>query len=275
MNTTAVSTPSRAQLTQFTLALILLLSGFCSLVYQTVWLREFRLVFGGAAPAAAAVMAVFMGGLGFGGKLFGSWVERVGRPFRFYARLEVGIALAALASPLLLGLARSLYLKTGGTAGMGLGTATCLQLLMTALVLGIPCFLMGGTLPAAMKFMQRDDDPRRSITAFFYGINIAGAVIGAALSTFWLLPSLGNQGTLTIAVLVNLVIALGAGMISMFQEKEPRQPTPAAEVAAEDQVAAKAPAAFVLAAAFMSGFTFFVAELVWYRISTPLLGGSV
>jgi predicted membrane-bound spermidine synthase len=31
----------------------------------------------------------------------------------------------------------------------------------------------------------------------------------------------------------------------------------------------------VLAAAFMSGFTFFVAELVWYRISTPLLGGSV
>ena len=92
---------SRVQLTQFTLALILFLSGFCALIYQTVWLREFRLVFGGAAPAAAAVMAVFMGGLGFGGKLFGAWVERVGRPFRFYARLEVGIAIAAVASPAL------------------------------------------------------------------------------------------------------------------------------------------------------------------------------
>jgi hypothetical protein len=75
-----------------------------------------------------------------------------------------------------------------------------------------------------MKFAQRDDDPRRSITAFFYGINIAGAVIGRCLSTFWLLPILGNNAALTIAVLANLVIALAAGSISMFQEKEPRQP---------------------------------------------------
>lgn len=278
MNTTLAhsASTSRAQVTTFILALILFLSGFCSLIYQTVWLREFRLVFGGAAPAAAAVMAVFMAGLGFGGKLFGSWVERVGRPFRFYARLEVGIALAAVASPAMLGLARALYLKTGGTAGMGLGAATCLQLLITALVLGLPCFLMGGTLPAAMKFAQRDDDPRRSITAFFYGINIAGAVTGAGLSTFWLLPSLGNKGALTIAVLANLGIALAAGAISMFQEKEPRQAaTGGVEDCAEYDIAAKAPASFVLAAAFMSGFTFFLAELVWYRVSTPLLGGSV
>ncbi|MCX6849660.1 MAG: fused MFS/spermidine synthase, partial [Verrucomicrobia bacterium] len=274
-DTSPTSSHSSARTTQLALALILMLSGFCSLVYQTVWLREFRLVFGGAAPAAAAVMAVFMGGLGFGGKLFGSWVERVGRPFRFYARLEVGIAIAAVASPTLLGLARSLYLKTGGTAGMGLAPATCLQLLMTALVLGVPCFLMGGTLPAAMKFAQRDDDPRRSTTACFYGINIAGAVSGALLSTFWLLPTLGNKGALTIAVLANLGIALAAGAISMVQEKEPRKPTPVDESLPEEQVGAKAPAAFVLAAAFMSGFTFFVAELVWYRISTPLLGGSV
>jgi len=261
--------------TQLALALILMHSGFCSLVYQTVWMREFRLVFGGATPAAAAVMAVFMGGLGFGGKLFGTWVERVGRPFRFYARLEVGIAMAAALSPMLLGLVRSLYLKTGGTAGMGLGPATCLQLLMTALVLGVPCFLMGGTLPAAMKFAQGDDDPRRSTTAFFYGINIAGAVSGAALSTFWLLPTLGNQGALSVAVIANLGIALAAGAISIFQEKELRPHAPADERGAETCVAAKAPPAFVLAAAFMSGFTFFLAELVWYRVSTPLLGGSV
>lgn len=272
--TSQPSSTSSAKATQAALAAILLLSGFCSLVYQTVWLREFRLVFGGAAPAAAAVVAVFMAGLGFGGKLFGGWVEKVGRPFRFYARLEIGIALAAMASPGMLALARNLYLKTGGTAGMGLGAATSLQLLMTALVLGLPCFLMGGTLPAAMKFAQRDDDPRRSITAFFYGINIAGAVSGALLSTFWLLPSVGNRSTLMIAVLANLLIAVVAGVISMKQEKEPREVQAAVEVE-EDVVAAKAPAPFVLAAAFMSGFTFFVVELVWYRMSTPLLGGSV
>ena len=266
----ATSKPTLAALT-----VILLLSGFCSLVYQTVWLREFRLVFGGAAPAAAAVMAVFMAGLGFGGKVFGGWVDRVHRPLRFYARLEVGISLAALASPGMLALARTLYLKTGGTAGMGLTTATCLQLVMTALVLGLPCFLMGGTLPAAMKFAQKDDDPRRSTTAFFYGINIAGAVAGAALSTFWLLPSFGNTSTLTVAVIANLVIGLAAGFMSYLQEKERAGEVVEVEAPAAPQERAKAPAPFVLAAAFMSGFTFFVIELIWYRISTPLIGGSV
>jgi spermidine synthase len=265
----------RVPITQLTLALILLLSGFCSLVYQTVWLREFRLVFGGAAPAAAAVVAVFMGGLGFGGKFFGARVERVGRPFRFYALLEAGIAVTALLSPVIMGLARWLYLKTGGTAGMGLGLATFLQLIMTVLALGVPCFLMGGALPAAMKFVQRDDDPRRSITAFFYGINIVGAVSGALLGTFGLLPNLGNQATLTTAGLVNFAIALTAGAISWFQEKEPRKLADLANLTEEMRVESKSPTSFVLGAAFMSGFTFFLAELVWYRMSTPLLGGSM
>ena len=87
---------------------------------------------------------------------------------------------------------------------LGLGAATCLHLFMTARVLGLPCFLMGGTLPAAMKFAQRDDDPHRSVKAFYYGINIAGAVTGAMQSTCWLLPTLGNKGALTVAVLANL-----------------------------------------------------------------------
>lgn len=279
MNSLKDAPPSKSAInsTPVLLALILFLSGFCALIYQTVWLREFRLVFGGAAPAASAVVAVFMAGLGFGGRVFGAWVERVSRPFRFYARLEAGIAIAAALSLSMLAAARALYLKTGGTAGMGLGAATCLQLVMTVLVLGLPCFLMGGALPAAMKFAQKDDDPRRSITAFFYGINIAGAVTGAMFSTFWLLPGMGNRSTLFLAVVVNLCIALLAGIISVLNEKRalPKAAEPAGRSASGAAVEARAPATFVLAAAFVSGLSFFVAELIWFRVSTPLLGGSV
>lgn len=271
------STPALRKGPLTALMLILFISGFCSLVYQTVWIREFRLVFGGAAPAAAAVLAVFMGGLGFGGKIFGNWVERVGRPCRFYARIEIGITLGAVFSPTLLGFARNLYLETGGAASLGVGTATVVQLLITTLVLGIPCFLMGGSLPAAMKFIQSDDDPRRSTTALFYAINVAGAVTGAGLGTFYLLPTFGNHATLLIAGLTNGVIALAAGFISNRLEVHPR-PQPAPETEVEQATAAikrKAPVPFVLAAAFVSGFSFFVIELLWYRLSTPLLGGSV
>jgi catechol 2,3-dioxygenase-like lactoylglutathione lyase family enzyme len=67
-----------------------------------------------------------------------------------------------------------------------------LALGITALVLGGPCFLIGGTLPVATKFAQCDEDTRRADTAFFYGINVGSALTGAALGTFLLLPALGG-----------------------------------------------------------------------------------
>src|SRR4030095_6790800 len=54
-----------------TTAPLLFLCGLCALVYQTAWLREMRLVFGASTAASAAVLAIFMGGLGVGGILFG------------------------------------------------------------------------------------------------------------------------------------------------------------------------------------------------------------
>ena len=46
---------------------LFLLSGISGLIYQVVWVREFGAVFGNTVYSAAAVMAVFMCGLGFGG----------------------------------------------------------------------------------------------------------------------------------------------------------------------------------------------------------------
>ena len=48
------------------IALLLFGSGMCALIYQVTWLRELRLVFGASTPATATVLAVFMGGLGYG-----------------------------------------------------------------------------------------------------------------------------------------------------------------------------------------------------------------
>ena len=55
----------------FRIALLLFGSGACALVYQTAWLREFRLIFGASTAASAAVLAIFMGGLGLGSLLLG------------------------------------------------------------------------------------------------------------------------------------------------------------------------------------------------------------
>ena len=60
------STDRMASRGLFPVAACLFFSGLCSLVYQTTWLREFRLVFGASTPASAAVLAIFMGGIGAG-----------------------------------------------------------------------------------------------------------------------------------------------------------------------------------------------------------------
>src|SRR5918911_1128324 len=80
-------------------AALLFGSGFCALVYQTAWLREFRLIFGASTAASAAVLGIFMAGLGFGGIVLGRRVEQSTGPLAFYGYLELLIAASAAVSP--------------------------------------------------------------------------------------------------------------------------------------------------------------------------------
>src|ERR1041384_5169004 len=93
---------------------LLFAPGFCALVYQTTWIREFRLIFGASTAASAAVLAIFIGGLGLGGWLLGRRADAHPRPILFYAQLETIVAISAALTPLLLTLVRELYVYLGG-----------------------------------------------------------------------------------------------------------------------------------------------------------------
>ncbi len=188
--------------------LLVLGSGFCALVYQVTWLRMFRLVFGASTAASAAVLAIFMGGLGVGSLLLGRRADSWRRPLAAYGRLEAGIALSAALSPLLLLLVQSVYVGLGGTAQLGAGIGTSLRLLLSTLVLAVPTVLMGGTLPAVARAVERAADAGRRDLALVYGANTLGAVLGALATTFVTLQALGVRQTLWTACLVNLVLAL-------------------------------------------------------------------
>jgi hypothetical protein len=165
---------------------------------------------------------------------------------------------------------REAYILAGGTLVLGIGPGSVIRLLLAALVLSVPTLAMGGTLPAAVRAIATDDDAGRRSVGLLYGVNTLGAVTGSFLANFFMLEVFGTRKTLWLACLVNLMVAIVARQIARtLASAEPSVAAP------EEQVGQAAPAPFVLAAAAVSGFTFFLMELVWYRMLGPLLGGSV
>ena len=251
-------------------------SGLAALVYQVAWTRELRLVFGASTAATAAVLAVFIGGLGTGGLLFGHRADRARRPLALYGALELGAAALAALSPLLLSLVRSFYVALGGSAHLGLALGTILRLLLSALVLAGPTLCMGGAMPAAIAAVEEEEDAGRRRLALAYGLNTLGAVVGCLLATFVLLERLGTRASLLGASGVGALVAIAA-----LATSRPRAIAMAAKnpdisnLAPSETNAASAPPSFVLVASGVVGFAFFLMEMVWYRMLGPLLGGTV
>jgi predicted membrane-bound spermidine synthase len=243
-------------------AAFLFCSGFCALTYQVAWTRELRVVFGASTPATAAAMAIFMGGLLTGSLVFARRAGRASKPLKLYAELELGIAFLAAMSPVLLAGAGRIWSALGGSLALSGPAAALVRLVLSALAIGGAAVLMGGTLPAMARAGGLDRGDRKYV-ALLYGANTLGAFVGAFTSTFSLIELAGVKETVWIAAGLNGVVALAARVIAEGGKEV------AAEASREQRGMRR-----ILFASFLTGFAFFLMEIVWYRLSAPLLGGT-
>ena len=254
-------------------AVLVFISGFAGLVLQVAWFREFALVFGATTAASAAVLAIFMGGLGIGNAVLGPRADHHPHPLQLFAQLLLLVALTAALSGYLIDASRAFYIYLGGQSVLGLTGATLVRLLLASLVLALPTIFMGGTLPAVVKAVTTDDDRHRRYAAVLYGVNTLGAVIGAMAATFMFLATLGTRATLWAACGLYLVTALAGFWLS----RKPGVPSAALRKAPSQNQHLESRlsrTSFVYMAAAITGFTFFLMELVWYRMLGPILGGT-
>src|SRR5262249_44012578 len=105
-------------------ALLAFASGSAALVFQVAWMRELRLVFCATTASVAAVLAIFMAGLGIGSAVLGKRADRSANPLKLYGALEFGIALSVAISPWLIDVASSIYITLGGQQSLGIAGAT-------------------------------------------------------------------------------------------------------------------------------------------------------
>ena len=59
-------------------------SGATALIYEVLWSKYLSLMFGSTVQAQTVVLAVFMGGLAMGNRLFGARADKTLRPLAIY-----------------------------------------------------------------------------------------------------------------------------------------------------------------------------------------------
>ncbi|MGH6760761.1 MAG: fused MFS/spermidine synthase [Phyllobacterium sp.] len=186
-------------------AVCLFVSGIASLVFQVLWIKQLSLVVGIDVYAVTTGVSAFFAGLAAGGFIIGRLADRVRQPLLLYAALESGVAILGFLTTWLLARSAPIFVSLEYLA-------TPVAWLFVVALIGIPAFLMGGTLPVLVRFITRSHASIGMNGGRLYAANTCGAVVGALLSTFVLLPRFGIQGT----GLAASAVAFGAAIVAVL-----------------------------------------------------------
>lgn len=257
-----------------------LVSGFCSLVYEVVWLRLAMAQFGVTTPMVSIVLSIFMAGLAIGSWGAGALARRfeghsAAIAVRLYAAAELLIAASGDTVPDWLAFGRGLLAAKGGAAAWGSASYHLASGCWVALTLLPFCLCMGATIPFAMWAIRRLA-PRESSLSFsyLYVANVVGAAAGTLVSAFVLIELLGFRGTLHVAAALNAVLAACALGLSLYLSPAA---TEAASVGSSKSARRRDGSSDprILWALFVTGLASMAMEVVWVRQFTPYLGNVV
>jgi spermidine synthase len=247
------------------LLLLFIGSGCAALIYEIVWFQLLQLVVGSSAISLGVLLGTFMGGMCLGSLALSFFVPSRQHPLRVYAFLELGIGLIGLVALVGMPLISNVYISWAGSGIAGF----LLRGLIAAICLLPPTLLMGATLPAISRWVEATPEGV-SWLGFFYGGNIAGAVVGSVLAGFYLLRVYDVSIATYVAVAINVVVALGGLLIAKFAAYKPVDVMELDERAVRR--ASGAVSVYVVIA--LSGFTALAAEVVWTRLLSLLFGAT-
>ncbi|MCP8466287.1 fused MFS/spermidine synthase [Pseudomonas sp. ZM23] len=197
-------------------ALLMFVSGGAALVYQVLWVKQLSIVVGVEVFAVTTAISAFFAGLALGGLAFGRRADRLQRPVLLYAGLELLVAVLGVAATLGLSASAGLFARLEDSVGV-------LAWLLPFLLVGLPAFFMGGTLPVLVRAVRPQEGQMGRAGGGLYAANTAGAIAGSLLAAFLLLPGLGVLGSAYAAAGLNLLAALGA-VLAQRGRAEPVEP---------------------------------------------------
>lgn len=253
-----------------------LLSGFCSILYELIWLRLTMAQYGVTTALVSITLSMFMLGMGAGAWGAGTFARRralAGRiPLRLYALTEFLIGCSSLLVPRELAVGHRLLASLSGDSTISSASYYLASGMLVALTLLPWCFCMGATYPLAMAAIEGDPriESSRSFS-YLYVSNVVGA-LGGAIVPLFLIETRGFHGTLRVGSILNAIIAISAFGLSFAGKRKSagvQQSTPASPAALPEAGAS------ALVLLFLTGLSTMGMEVIWIRIFTPYAGPLV
>ena len=184
------------------LFVVFAVTGFAALTLQVVWQRVISLHAGVDLFSFTTVIAAFLAGLGLGSLLGGVVADRLGprRSLLAFAASNAGIGVFAWFSLwLFYDVYRSAVPHLEGTlAAFG----------FHFLLLIVPTTLMGLSLPLVSRGVVERIEDAGPLVGRLYAVNTLGAGLGAGISGWILIGSLGFVGVVRMAGTLNLLAAV-------------------------------------------------------------------
>lgn len=235
-------------------------SGCAALIYEIVWFQLLQLVIGSSAVSLGVLLGTFMGGMCLGSFVLPRFIDVRHHPLRVYAVLELGIGVMGLVLLFGMPLVNGVYAWVGGGH-------IVFRALIAALCLLPPTLMMGATLPAIARWVQ-STPTGVSWLGFFYGSNIAGAVLGSLLAGFYLLRVFDMAVATYVAVALNVIVAVIGLAIAKVTTHEP-------PVESLDGAQRAEGATTIYVAIALSGMTALASEVLWTRLLSLVFGATV
>jgi spermidine synthase len=252
-------------------------SGLSGLVYEVVWSRMLVLVMGNTTMATSTILAAFMGGLAVGSFYWGRFIEtdRVSG-LTVFGWMEIGVGVFALAFPALIKIASPAEIWLAAVSGPGNLPQLMLRFLICCTILAPPTFLMGGTFSVLGHYLIRTHESFSRKTSLLYGVNTAGAVLGAFFTGFFLIHLMGHRNSLWLAAALSITV----GAIALWTDRNPAINTPTVRkkekaVKHSQRKAAAKINPLVMTGLMISGFCAMAYQVLWTRLLILIADNSV
>ena len=224
-----------------------------------------QFVIGSSSISLGVLLGTYMGGMCLGSIALPKIISPRRHPLRVYALLELGIGIIGVVVLYGVPFIDRLYISYAGLGNLDI----FLRAVICVVFLLPPTLLMGATLPAIARWVETT--PKGvSWLGFFYAGNIVGAVFGCLLAGFYLLRVHDMVIATYAAVAINAAVAITGLILAV--------PVPYIKPAQKpmETSAVHAPGLWAIYVAIaMSGLSALGAEVVWTRLLSLMLGGTV